>query len=99
MPPLLEETMKAPTPHAQAALDMLSRPLAVLYSNQTISSEIQSKGMASLIDKIFSQPYTEQIELFVIPGITTIDIFHGRHLKIRHFSQTSGNSTIEVQNH
>ena len=75
VPPLLEETTKAPTPHAQAALDMLSRPLAVLYSNQTISSEIQSKGMASLIDKIFSQPYTEQIELFVIPGITTYRYF------------------------
>ena len=42
VPPLLEETSSAPTPHAQAALDMVSRPLAIIYSDPNVKQQLRS---------------------------------------------------------
>ena len=81
VPPLLEETTTPPTHHAQAALEMVARPLRVLYSGDAIrlGPEVRDRGMANLVDRIFAQPYSEQIELFVIPALAAQPSFPFNH--------------------
>ena len=86
VPPLLEETTSPPTHHAQAALEMVARPLRVLYSADAIRLDIKDRGMANLVDRIFAQPYSEQIELFVIPALAAEPSF-----PFNHFCQVSDN--------
>jgi len=70
VPPLLQETFKPPTQHAEAVLTMISRPINVLNSYSSITHDIREKGMLNLVDKIFAQPFSEQIELFILPALS-----------------------------
>ena len=91
VPPLIEETTSAPTHHAQAALEMVARPLRVLYAaagvgDAAIRQGIRDRGMANLVQRVFAQPYTEQVELFVIPALAAEPSF-----PFNHFCQVSQN--------
>ena len=86
VPPLMEETTSAPTHHAQAALEMVARPLRILYAAAGVGERqgIRDRGMANLVQRVFAQPYTEQVELFVIPALAAEPFF-----PFNHFCQVS----------
>merc|ERR1712096_433147 len=81
IPPLLEESFRAPTPLAEAIFNMIVRPFKLLrmfitdddlYSKETIKC-----ALLNLTKSFFSIPFTEQVEFFIIPALAREEFPHG----------------------
>lgn len=67
IPPLIEETAKPPTMMAETILDMIMRPLQLVYQDPTFSFVL----LRSLTESFFASQFSEQVDFFILPSLAS----------------------------
>ncbi|CAG0899585.1 unnamed protein product [Darwinula stevensoni] len=68
VPPVIDASPNPPTPLADCIYDLMVRPLA-LIKDSAIDSPFTLSCLGALNGQVLSTPYSEQVELFLLPAL------------------------------
>lgn len=80
IPPLLEASPHPPTQLAACLFDMITRPLQLVTTSQSNSSEFSGLILHALCRHILAPPLTEPVKLFIVPALAELAYFPFREL-------------------
>ena len=70
IPPMVAETVKAPTPQAETYFNLITQPLRV-SENNSASDDLARKSLISLTESFLSAPFSEQVDYFIVPSLAS----------------------------
>ena len=67
IPPIITETIKAPTPMAETIFNLIVQPLSLIKSDNEFAKNV----LLNLTVNFLSEPFSEQLDFYVVPSLAS----------------------------